>query len=125
MLATWFPLSTLWHQQAQIDSIRSQISVVDRQSAALTRQARATTSAQAAAGLARQEYQLVRPGQTLIQVLPGRQSPTGSNGDPGNAPLVDPATAVAPGLSSAPATSGGGGLHAFWSRLVRTLEFWR
>jgi hypothetical protein len=125
MLAAWFPLSALWHQQSQIDATQRQIAVVQRQTQALERQAHAITSPTAATRLARQEYQLVRPGQSLIQVLPGRQAPGSASGDPGNAPLVAPATAVAPGTAPSPATHHASGLHAFLSRLVRTLEFWR
>ena len=127
MLAAWFPFATLWHQQAQIDATVNQISAVARQQSALERQAHAISSASAAARLARQQYQLVRPGQSLIQVLPGREggSPTAASGDPGLQPVVSPSAAptlgVAPGASRAPHSS----LRTFVSRLVRTLEFWR
>lgn len=126
MLAAWFPLSTLWHQQSQIDAVANQIALVRQQQRALTRQAESISSRAAATLLARQYYQLVNPGQSLIQVLPGAQAgTTGAGGDPGNQPLVAPSsvsTLVAPPHASGPHHSSLGG---FVSRLVRTLEFWR
>jgi cell division protein FtsB len=125
LVAVWFPFSTLLGQSAQLDATTRQIALLHRQSESLDRQRAAMSSKQATTMLAREEYQLVEPGQRIIQVLSGTGAGTGS-GDPGDQRLVDPANAA--GLL--PATpSDPSGAHAarsgFWSRVVRTLEFWR
>jgi hypothetical protein len=128
MLVGWFPLSALWHQQSQLDATAAQINAIKQQQRALTLQAESIDSKSAATLLAREQYQLVAPGQSLIQVLPGTGSGivSQSTGDPGLQPLVAPSsvsTLVAkPGSSSTPHASLSRG---FFSRLLRTLEFWR
>lgn len=125
MLAAWFPLTSLWHQQTQIDATANQIALIRQQQAALSREAQSISSRTAATLLARQQYQLVAPGQSLIEVLPGRRAGSSSvGGDPGNQPLVAPSSVSTLDAPLHPATSRqpfGGFLH----RLVRTLEFWR
>jgi hypothetical protein len=127
MMAAWFPFSTLWHQQAAIDATTNQISALARQQRLLESQAHSVSSASVATQLARREYQLVRPGQSLIQVLPGRQSgsPSATSGDPGFQPLVSPSSAPTIGLPSGRTPAAHSSLGAFAQRLVRTLEFWR
>ena len=97
--------------------------------------------------LARQNYQLVEPGQALYDILPpaGTSSAAAPGaptaGDPANQPLVSPSQAPNmspdPGLpattvpsSTAPvgrrrptATAQPSG--GFWSRVGSTLEFWK
>ena len=129
MLGVWFPLSTLIHQQSQLDVVRAQIGAVHRQQLALEQQAATIDTRSAATQLAREQYQLVAPGQSLIQVLPGLA--TGdvaqSTGDPGLQPLVAPASA--PSLLTTPSavvtTSSPSHGPGFVTRFVRTLEFWR
>ncbi len=126
MLAGWFPFSALWHQQHVLDATAAQLHAVRLQEQALAAQARTIDTRAAAVQLAREQYQLVAPGQSLIQVLPGG-SPGGvdvDSGDPGFQPLVSPSTAapVTPSSASSPAHRSANG---FVSRLVRTLEFWR
>jgi len=127
MLAGWFPLSTLIHQQSQLDAVRSQLNAVQQQQSSLVQQARSIDTRTAAIQLAREQYQLVAPGQSLIQVLPGlaRGRVAQSTGDPGLQPLVAPSSAPSLVPSTAVNTgrpSSGGG---FLSRFLRTLEFWR
>jgi hypothetical protein len=97
--------------------------------------------------IARQQYQLVAPGAQAYEVLPPVGSGATSN-DPGFQPVADPdGTAEvtggsAAGAGSAPtsvlsqrgaSTAGtpssraraGAPAEGFFSRLVRTLEFWR
>ena len=128
MLAAWFPLTTLWHQQSQIDAVSTQIAQVRAQQRTLAAESKSISSTAAATELARQQYQLVQPGQSLIQVLPGRDGGgSAAGGDPGLQPLVSPSSVnslVVPGrVASSHARPSG--LRAFASRLVRTLEFWR
>lgn len=124
MLVGWFPLTNLWHQQNQLDVTSAQIKAVQRQEQALATQAKAIDTKAAATALAREQYQLVSPGQSLIQVLPGnalgRVSP--SSADPGLQPLVAPSSTA---LLVAPSTKAHHLANGFVSRLVRTLEFWR
>lgn len=126
MLVTWFPLTTLLHQQSEIDATAAQISALHQQEQSLHHQARSLDSSAAATRLAREQYQLVNPGQSLIQVMPGMASGGAPESlDPGFQPLVSP-TAVQPLLSSVgPVASRHASTNGFFSRLVRTLEFWR
>jgi hypothetical protein len=128
MLAGWFPLSALIHQQSQLDAVRSQLGAVQQQQLALVQQAQSIDTKSAAIQLAREQYQLVAPGQSLIQVLPGlgRGQVAQSTGDPGLQPLVAPSSA--PTLMTTPSTTNPGrtsSTKGFVSRLMRTLEFWR
>jgi hypothetical protein len=124
MLVGWFPLTALWHQQSQLDTTSAQIKAVQRQEQALATQSKAVDTKAAATALAREQYQLVSPGQSLIQVLPGNASGlvSPSSADPGLQPLVAPSSAaplVTPSMTEHRMNNG------FASRLVRTLEFWR
>lgn len=121
-----FPFATLWRQQLALNAATSQIAQINRESAALAQRAKTVATEAAAIALARDQYQLVLKGQSLIQVLPsnaaGYSAPYAS--DPGLQPLVNPGSGVVPaGPSSVAAPSSG--LRGFVSRFVRTLEFWR
>jgi cell division protein FtsB len=125
IVAVWFPASALWHQQAQIDSTATQIKAIQNQERSLKQESKAIDSKAAAIQLAREQYQLVAPGQSLIQVLPENSAGqvTASSADPGFQPLVAPSEA-APLTESTPHVKAAH--HAgFLSRLARTLEFWR
>lgn len=128
MLVGWFPASALWHQQAQLNATASEIRSVQRQEAILTGEAKSVDTKAAATQLARAQYQLVNPGQSLIQVLPGDSAGqvSANSVDPGFQPLVSPSTAATPGTApTTPTRSTHHQDHGFLSRLVRTLEFWR
>ncbi len=93
--------------------------------------------------LAREDYQLVTPGQTVYEVLPPAGATTGASrtspaSDPGFKPPVAPANAATlvsgtGGSSTAPsggsglpgAGSGTAGAGGFVARVLRSLEFWR
>jgi cell division protein FtsB len=126
LIATWFPYSTLLSQSAQLDATSQQISTIHRESQQLSVEHKLLSSKQAIELLAREQYQLVAPGQRLIQVL-NNNSTAGSSrtGDPADQPLVAPsdASGLLPTDPSVPATP----RHttSFWSRVTRTLEFWR
>ncbi len=127
MLVGWFPLTALWHQQSQLDATAVQIAAIKHQQAALLLQAKSIDTKSAATLLAREQYQLVAPGQSLIQVLPG--DGTGrvsqSTGDPGLQPLVAPSSVSTLVTNQTPTGSRHSPSKAFLSRLLRTLEFWR
>ena len=123
MVAIWFPFSALWQQQHEIAQASAALAAVRGEQRALDAQSRQVASTRAQRDLARADYQLVSPGQSLIQVLPGRAA----NGvwtlrdDPGYQPLARPDTVPAATAHRASARPGRG----FLERLVRTLEFWR
>jgi Septum formation initiator len=128
MLVGWFPASALWHQQAQLNATANEIKSVERQEAILKDEAKTVDTKAAATQLARAQYQLVSPGQSLIQVLPGDAAGqvSANSVDPGFQPLVSPSSAATPGTTpSSQKTSTHRQGHGFVSRLVRTLEFWR
>jgi hypothetical protein len=127
MLCAWFPLSALWHQQSVIDQTAAQIAAINQQDRALQVQAKSVSSSAAAALLARELYQLVSPGQSLIQVLPGNSAGqvSANTGDPGLAPLVSPSSVSSLSSSSSSRTVKHVATNGFLSRFVRTLEFWR
>ena len=127
VVLAWQPIHTLVQQQGQINKIASAIDTLDRQRAALEAQSRALENPDAIAALARQQYQLVRQNQQLVQVLPNAKA--GVNGidaaDPANDPLVSPTNVMSltphQSLGKVSGLQGGG----YWSRLRHTLEFWR
>lgn len=124
IVAGWFPATALWHQQAQIDATTTQISALQHQEQSLQRESKTIDSKAAAIQLAREQYQLVAPGQSLIQVLPENSAGevNASSSDPGFQPLVSPTAST----STTPASTSTSSHRAgFVSRLVRTLEFWR
>ena len=127
MLVLWFPLTTLWHQQSEIDNANAQIAALRQQSTSLQAEAKSVSSRAAAILLAREQYQLVAPGQSLIQVLPGNGSGyvSANQGDPGFQPLVSPPSQTSLNASSTAASSPTHRADSFIARFIRTLEFWR
>ena len=127
VVLAWQPIHTLVQQQGQINKIASAIDTLDRQRAALEAQSLALEDPDAIAALARQQYQLVRPNQQLVQVLPNAQAGVSAidAADPANDPLVSPTNVMSltphQSLGNLSGLQGGG----YWSRLRDTLEFWR
>jgi hypothetical protein len=123
MLIGWFPLKTLWNQQSQLNEASAQLRAIHHQELALKTQAKSIDTKAAAMALAREQYQLVSPNQSLIQVLPGNASGqvSATSADPGLQPLVSPTEAALPTIKT-------GSTHhlqsGFVHRLVHTLEFW-
>jgi hypothetical protein len=126
MMALWFPASALWHQQGQLDTTAAQIQAIQRQEQAIKTQAKTIDTKAAATELAREQYQLVAPGQSLIQVLPGDSAGqvSANSVDPGFQPLVSPSTAAPIESTTTATTSTHSSVDNYVSRLVRTLEFW-
>ena len=127
VVLAWQPIHTLVQQQGQINKIASAIDTLDRQRAALEAQSLALEDPDAIAALARQQYQLVRPNQQLVQVLPNAKAGVSAidAADPANDPLVSPTNVMSltphQSLGNLSGLQGGG----YWSRLRDTLEFWR
>jgi len=148
VLVAGFPLSSLWTQHHQLSSEAAQLSRLTQENHRLSQQQQALNSKTEINRLARQDYQMVRPGQTLYDVLPGNGSAAAaSTGDPADQPLVSPSdapdmspdpglpqTPTAPastvGSGSSPASASGhaagaGASSSFWGRVANTLEFWQ
>ena len=148
IVATSFPFSDFVHQHRAVAAEAAQLSQLQRANALLAEKRRQLSSDAEVKRLARQNYQLVSPGQALYEVLPpsgGTRAPMTAGspvaGDPADQPLYDPANAPSatpdPGLpaalpvssgsttatpspSTSPAPTGG-----FWSRVTSTLQFWK
>jgi len=145
VLVAWFPGGSLLEQHAALAATNSQLQTLRRQDAALAQEQKNLNTPSEIERIARQQYNLVLPGQAAFQVLPPNGSATGTNapypGDPGlSSPVVPSGTPELPpggvhvdstggpsrltGVArhaAAPATQGGGVL----GRIIRTLEFWR
>ena len=123
VLVTSFPLSTLLSQHRQLSAAAAQLNQIQSADRSLAQQNQQLNSPAEIGRLARQDYQMERPGQTLFDVLPASGSSLGAagapiSGDPGYQPVVDPAKApdmspdpgfaVAAGAVSADRSSGQG-----------------
>lgn len=146
ILVTSFPLSVLLSQHRQLSAEAAQLSTLQHQNSLLAEQSQQLNTNAEVKRLARQNYQLVLPGQALYDILPpaGTTTPTAQGaptaGDPADQPLVSPSQAPDmspdPGLPSTtvPASTGTSGTPrpavaepsgGFWSRVGSTLEFWK
>lgn len=146
ILATSFPATELLGQHRQLSAEAAQLSSLRHQNSLLAEQRQQLNSNAEVKRLARQNYQLVAPGQALYDILPPAGQTTvvpgaPTAGDPANQPLVAPAQAPNmspdPGLPATTATAppGTGGSTStpapakpaggFWSRVGSTLEFWK
>jgi cell division protein FtsB len=137
VLVAWLPVGALLHQRAELSSTTHQLNVLSSEGNQLAARAAALLVPGAKDQFARADYQLVKPGQVLIQVLTPSFTPSSRSseapypGDPGRAPLVSPSEAglmpVAPVTSTRAARSTGhrGASPGFFSRVVTALEFWR
>jgi len=135
VLAAWLPVGALLSQRAQLATASAHLSQLSTDGRVLQADAKLLSTPEVASQLAREQYQLVAPGQRLIQVLTPTGVPaskaTGGPfpGDPGLSAPVDPGVAaVGPTPASAPAHEAAvraGAAGGFLSRVVATLEFWR
>jgi cell division protein FtsB len=127
LLVASFPLATLWHQTTEINAVSHHIAQSQQAQATLASLTNHLATKQESVLLARSEYQLVQPGERLIQVVPTNATTNSlGNGDPANDALVSPATAQ--GFLTNSTLTPRATPHAapgLLSRLVRTLEFWR
>jgi cell division protein FtsL len=142
-LFAWFPAGNLLTQRSTLANTQSQLATLHQQDAALAQEKKNLSDSGEIGRIARQQYQLVNPGQQAYEVLPpsGSASPgTAYSGDPGSTGPVAPSatpelppggvtTTTAPVTASAAAhpdravgASGGAG---FVGRILHSLEFWR
>jgi len=146
ILGAWFPANALYRQHSSLASVDAQLNELHQQDAALAQESKNLSDANEIARIAREQYQLVSPGQQAFEVLP----PTGAAkkstpyaGDPAlNAPVAPSSTSVLPpgtttgttqpASTSGASTSGGGtkthngaAANGVLSRMLNALEFWR
>jgi cell division protein FtsB len=146
ILGAWFPANALYHQHASLASANAQLSELHRQDVALAQESKNLGNSSEIARIAREQDQLVNPGQLAYTVLP----PTGTSkasaayaGDPALTGPVAPSSAAVlpPGsetettkpvttTSSAKSPDTATTHHAtpsrsVFSRMLGTLEFWR
>jgi Septum formation initiator len=142
----------LLNQRSELSSSQSQLSSLHAQDAALAQEKKNLSDSGEIGRIARQQYQLVTPGQQAYEVLPPTGSAAGGTryaGDPGSAGPVTPSasselppasTTTTTTPSAADRTSGGSASAAvkqgtsqnatpagggLFSRMEHTLEFWR
>jgi len=149
VLATGLPVAALVSQRHQLSTQSAVLASLHQENRALSNEHRLLSSNAEVERLAREDYQLVAPGQTLYEVLPPAGATAGvpgtgtaSTGDPGFQPPVAPAnaTALVPDASGpspvpsggASGTSGASGAgtrtaspRSFVARVLHSLEFWR
>ena len=137
VLAAWFPVGALLNQRAQISAASAHLSQLVAQGRDLRAESNKLATPAVLSQLERADYQLVEPGQRLIQVLTPSGKPSARSdgapypGDPGfSAPVVPGGATIAPlgsgGVSSQGATAPRhASAQGFLSRVVATLEFWR
>lgn len=123
ILVTSFPAATLLQQRSALAASTSQLRALDVKNRQLAAEEHALVSGSELEHIARQDYQLVQPGQTLYGILPpAGESPVvagATAGDPGNDPLVSPN-----GTPQA-TTHHGAARPSVVDRILHRLEFWQ
>jgi cell division protein FtsB len=150
VLFAWFPAGSLLSQRSNLHGTEAELNALHAQDAALAQENKNLSDAGEIGRIAREQYQLVSPGQQAYEVLPpSGAAATGTPyaGDPGSVGPVTPSatpelppggvtttTTTEPGASpaAAHAAAAGGHQHAastssggFVSRMEHALEFWR
>jgi cell division protein FtsB len=143
VLFAWFPAGSLFNQRSSLTATEAQLGTLHRQDAALAQEKKNLSDAGEIGRIAREQYQLVSPGQQAYEVLPPAGAPSAGTpyaGDPGSTAPITPSatpelppggvtTTTTPSASTtashnerAASSSSGSSLM---SRMVDTLEFWR
>jgi hypothetical protein len=137
ILVAWFPAGALYHQRASLTASQIQLAQLHSQDAALTQERKELSSNSEISRIARQQYQLVNPGQEAFEILPpaGTGSPTAPfAGDPGTQGPVAPSgsSELTSGASTSTSTTTPTTNRAavqssasLFNRMLHALEFWR
>jgi cell division protein FtsB len=143
VLFAWFPGASLLSQRSNLHGTEAELNALHAQDSALAQENKNLSDAGEIGRIAREQYQLVSPGQQAYEVLPPSGAPNAGTpyaGDPGSdgpvtpsatpelppggvTTTTTPATAPARHDGTHPAASSTSG--GFVSRMVRALEFWR
>jgi hypothetical protein len=146
VLGAWFPANALYHQHTNLASAEAELNVLHEQDAALGQEQKNLSDAGEISRIAREQYQLVSPGQQAFEVLPKTGSSHAEapySGDPGlSAPVAPSSASVLPPGSGTTTTqpakatradtlSGASKAHpaapspGVVGRMLDALEFWR
>jgi cell division protein FtsB len=139
ILAAWFPVTALLDQRSNLAGANAELHQLRSEDNALALEQKNLSASSEIARIAREQYQLVNPGQQPYEVLPPPQSTGGAgSGDHLNQGPATPSASVelAPGAigsstsvqapsGQAHAGSGGAAQPNMLSRMLRALEFWR
>jgi cell division protein FtsB len=152
VLFAWFPAGSLLSQRSSLHGAESELNTLHSQDSALAQENKNLSDSGEIGRIARQQYQLVSPGQQSYEVLPpsgATASGTPYAGDPGSDGPVTPSataelppggvttttttTTTVPGATPAAAAARGHAATAstppssggFVSRVEHALEFWR
>jgi hypothetical protein len=143
ILAAWFPLSSLLNQGSTISAGEGELTTLHQQDRALAQEKKSLSNTAEIERIAREQYQLVNPGQQAYEVLPpaGRSAPGAPYaGDPGlMGPVAPSAAAELPPGSTSTTTSAAAGSSSsnhgqpasasansgILERMLHDLEFWR
>jgi cell division protein FtsB len=93
VLAAWFPAGALLSQRKALSSASAQLQQLKVQDQQLRQEKALLSQPNEIARIARQQYELVTPGERAYQVLPpsGSSSSSGApSEDPGSQPIVSP-----------------------------------
>jgi cell division protein FtsL len=141
ILFAWFPGASLLSQRSTLARTQAELADLHKQDSALAQEKKSLGAAGEIGRIAREQYQLVSPGQQAYEVLPPSGSPvagTSYAGDPGSTAPVAPTAApeLPPGATTTttpprPATSAHGAKtgsqpsSGMLARMLHALEFWR
>jgi cell division protein FtsB len=149
VIFAWFPAGSLLSQRSSLHGTEAELNTLHAQDSALAQENKNLSDPGEIGRIARQQYQLVSPGQQSYEVLPpsgATSSGTPYAGDPGSDGPVTPSataelppggvtttTTTAPGATQAaaaahghaPAASTSTSSGGFVSRVEHALEFWR
>jgi cell division protein FtsB len=144
VLFAWFPAGSLLSQRSNLSSTEAELGALHQQDAALAQENKDLSDAGEIGRIAREQYQLVSPGQQAYEVLPpSGAAATGTPyaGDPGSDGPVTPSATpeLPPGGVTTTTTTSTSHAHAdgthptttpsssggFVSRMMHSLEFWR
>lgn len=127
VLIAWLPVGALLSQRAAIAATAARLEQLQAQGRQVDATLAWLDTPEAKLDLGREDYQLVLPGQRLLQVLPtssvrGAADDAPYATDPGLSAIVDPVTGALVALHPRAARPGPPG---YLSRVLSTLEFWR
>jgi cell division protein FtsB len=149
ILVAWFPAGALIDQHRTLAQTSASLDHLKVENRALQAESKNLSKPSEIARIARQQFQLIVPGEQAYQVLPPPGTAGGAtdpySGDPGNSPPVSPSAApeLPPGTvkdgqpvrapashgrthqkNAATHTSASSSSPGLFGRLLRTLEFW-
>jgi hypothetical protein len=143
IMFAWFPVGSLLGQRSKISGTEAELASLHKQDGALTQEKKSLSDAGEIGRIAREQYQLVSPGQQAYEVLPpSGAAPIGTpySGDPGSrGPVAPSASAELPpgGVATTTTVPQPGPARrgvrqtqppaapGLLSRMLYALEFWR